>query len=104
MFPKPDEIITKKLYGSSPTEIVAEIQKHANAATTLMVIAHNPGIEALAWNLTAHDPSSALDVIQLKYPTAAMTTLTFDIATWAELTPKSGTLSNFTSPKLRKSA
>ncbi len=102
MSPKPDKVILKKLYGSSPKEIVAEVQKHRPPATTLMVIAHNPGIETLAWNLTAHDPSGALDAMQLKYPTAAMTTLTFDITTWADLIPKSGTLTNFTSPKLRR--
>ncbi len=100
--PRPEAITSKKLYGASMAGIVAEIQNYGGSTAQLMVIAHNPGIEALAWHLTADDPTDALGTIKIKYPTSAMTTLTFDINAWTELTPQSGTLVNFTSPRLRR--
>jgi len=65
--PRPDVVNVKKLYEARMADIVGEIQKQAGAATRLMVIAHNPGIESLAWHLTGDDPSNALAIIQLKY-------------------------------------
>jgi len=99
---QPDVVTLKSLYGASPAEIVAEIKNHGRAATRVMVIAHNPGIEALAWHLTGNDPTNSLAVIKSKYPTSAMTTLTFDIATWAQIAVQSGTLVDFTTPKIRQ--
>jgi len=99
--PRPDVVNLKKLYEARMADIVREIQQQAGAVARLMVIAHNPGIESLAWHLTGDDPSNALAILQLKYPTSGMTTLTFDIAKWADITPNSGTLVNFTSPRMR---
>ena len=99
---QPEVVTLKSLYGASPAEIVADIKNHGRAASHLMVIAHNPGIEALAWHLTGNDPTNALSLIKSKYPTSAMTTLTFDIATWAQIAVQSGTLVDFTTPKIRQ--
>jgi len=101
--PPPDIITSKRLYGAGPAGIISEIQNYGRSVTHLMVIAHNPGIEALAVQLTADDPTNALGIIRGKYPTSAMTTLTFDVSSWTELTPQSGTLVDFTSPRLRRS-
>jgi phosphohistidine phosphatase len=101
--PPPDSITSKRLYSASPAGLVTEIKNHGGSITSLMVIAHNPGIEALAWQLTAQDPTGALGLVQSKYPTSAMTTLSFDISFWSELAPHSGTLVDFTSPRLRRS-
>jgi len=96
-----DVVTLKSLYGASPAEIVAEVKNHGRAATSVMVIAHNPGIEALASHLTGDDPTGALATLKTKYPTSAMTTLTFDIATWSQMAVQSGTLVDFTTPKIR---
>jgi len=101
--PPPDSITSKKLYGAGPAGLISEIQIYGNSVAHLMVIAHNPAIEALAWELTAEDPTGALGIIQSKYPTSAMTTLTFDITNWAELALHSGILVDFTCPRLRRS-
>lgn len=104
MSPPSDVMTLKKLYSASPTEIITEIKNHGNSSPHLMVIAHNPGIEALAWQLTASDPNNALAILAVKYPSAGLATLTFDISTWDALTDKSGTLVNFTTPRLRLSS
>ncbi len=93
-------LMLKSLYGGSPAGIIAEIKNHGRAVAHLMVIAHNPGIEALASHLTGDDPRNALALIRSKYPTSGMTTLTFDIATWSQIAGQSGTLVDFTSPRL----
>ncbi len=99
---QPDVVTLKSLYGASPAQIVSEIKTHGRATSHLMVIAHNPGIEALAWHLTGDDPTNALSALKSKYPTSAMTTLTFDIATWVKIAVQSGTLVDFTTPKIRQ--
>jgi len=97
------EVLTlKSLYGASPASIVAEIKNHGRTAAHLMVIAHNPGIEAFASHLTGDDPMNALATLKTKYPTSAMTTLTFDIATWSQIAVQSGILVDFTTPKIRQ--
>jgi len=100
----PRDVITlKSLYGAGPAGILTEIKNLGRATTPLMVIGHNPGIEALVLHLTCDDPTGALDIINSKYPTSGMTILNFDIETWAQLAPNSGTLVDFTSPKNRRS-
>ena len=101
--PQPDFITLRRLYGAGAAEILTRIQKYAGDATPLLVIAHNPGIGELVRYLTRDDPTNALDVIRSKYPTSGLATLTFDSASWTELTPQSGTLVDFTSPRLRRS-
>jgi len=100
--PQPEIITLRQLYGAGAAEIIIRIQKYAGCANPLMVIAHNPGIEELVEALTAEDPAQALDIIGSKFPTSGLATLTFDIASWAELAPQSGTLVDFTSPRLRQ--
>ncbi len=87
------------LYGASMRAILGEIQAHGLTASPLLVIAHNPGIEELAFQLTAKDPSGALSLFRAKYPTAGLAILNFDIQTWSQLQPRSGTLMSFTSPR-----
>ncbi len=99
---QPEVVTLKSLYGASPAEIVAEVKNHGGTAASVMVIAHNPGIEALAWHLTRDDPAGALATLKTKYPTSAMTTLTFDIATWSQIAVESGRLVDFTAPKMRQ--
>jgi len=68
------------LYQASDVELAVEIIPSAGMAQTLMVLAHNPGLQELGVSLLAErglDPHEA-EVIAAGFPTAAAAVLGFD--------------------------
>ncbi len=74
-----------------------------DAAGTLLVVGHNPGLEELALAL-AQKPDSPqararLDAMRDKYPTCALCVFDCDIAHWRDLAPGGATLAAFVRPR-----
>jgi phosphohistidine phosphatase len=70
---------------------------------SLLLVGHNPGIEKCA-GLLAREPVKAkerdtLDVLEEKFPTAALAVLDFDIAVWRQAAPGGGMLTDFVRPR-----
>ncbi len=85
----------RQLYLAEPDEIIAILRQRATGDTVLLV-AHNPGIAAAAALLLQQTPNQgAFD----RYPSGATTVMDFDIDSWADLAPGTGTLHAFTVPK-----
>jgi phosphohistidine phosphatase len=88
-----------QLYLASANHILGVIRQLAPEVQTPLVIGHNPGIEDLAARLPAKEQSpkgeEALERIKRKYPTCALTVLTFPIESWDDLSPGMGTLVEF---------
>lgn len=69
------EVLNEKaLYLASPNEIAQHVQALHDSWTSAMVVAHNPGICALACHLAEED---------LEMPTAAVVVLQADVDCWA---------------------
>ncbi|HXL99095.1 MAG TPA: histidine phosphatase family protein [Rhizomicrobium sp.] len=89
------------LYLASAKKIQTIVRNAAGG--TLLVIAHNPGIEECAAELARKsamdDEAARLDNLRQKYPTCALAVLEFEIAGWKELAPSSGVLAAFVRPK-----
>ena len=80
-----------ELYLAEPKAIVEAIRSHAGSAERVMVVGHNPGLEALVGDLT--DERTDL-------PTAAFVECTLPIDDWAELDlDTSGRLRSMFRPK-----
>ena len=95
--------IREALYLAEPGQILAMLQAAPATAMGAMVIGHNPGIEALA-TLLAREPvrrkeRARRDVLEEKFPTAALAVLEFDIARWRDLAPGEGKLMDFVRPR-----
>jgi phosphohistidine phosphatase len=91
------------LYLATPGKILGLIQAVPNAVDALMVVGHNPGMEELAARL-AREPvrrkeRARRDVLEEKFPTAALAVLDFDENKWRDLKPGEGTLADFVRPK-----
>jgi phosphohistidine phosphatase len=91
------------LYLASPGKILTLLQGAPARAEAVMVIGHNPGLEELA-SLLAREPvrrkeRERRDVLEEKFPTAALAVLDFDISRWRELAPDAGVLADFVRPK-----
>ena len=89
-------LVERELYGSSRDELVARLNNVPETVGSVMVIAHNPGIEQLAVGLAGGGPE--LDRVERKYPTGALATLVFD-GTWRGLNPQGAELVAFVRPK-----
>lgn len=91
--------IDPKLYDSGPSDYLAAISRSGNDAGTLMVIGHNPAIQATAQLLTGDgEPGLAADLVA-KYPTGALAVIDFGQAGWSRLDPHSGFLATFLKPR-----
>jgi len=91
------------LYLAEPGKILGMIHAAPAATAGLMVVGHNPGLETLA-TLLAREPvrrkeRARRDVLEEKFPTAALAVLDFDIARWREVKPGEGKLVDFVRPR-----
>lgn len=91
------------LYLAEAGKILALVQATPADVASVMVVGHNPGMEDLA-NLLAREPVRRKervrrDVLEEKFPTAALAVLDFDIAKWRDIRPGEGALVDFVRPK-----
>jgi len=90
------------LYLASAGAMIGIIRGADNAAKTLLVIGHNPGLEECAAELAGQPETPAecetQDIMDEKFPTAALAVLDFDIARWKDVAPDEGRLVNFIRP------
>lgn len=101
-FDKRPEIETHDgLYLAAPSTIIKYCQNAPVAANTLMVIAHNPGMQDTVITLAdaTAAPKPTLASISAKFPTAALAVLEFQISSWTALRRQAGALIDYQTPK-----
>jgi len=96
-----DVAYERALYLPAWQVLLANVQ--AAAATPLLLIGHNPGMEELASALAATPQNDAermrLKKLRNKFPTAALAVLDFDVAQWSAIRAGTGTLIDFIRPR-----
>jgi phosphohistidine phosphatase len=93
----------EELYLARWLTIVNLVRQTAKVTGTLLIVGHNPGLEDCARKL-ARPPGDAQarklhEALRIKFPTAALAALDFDIADWKHVDAGEGELEQFTSPK-----
>lgn len=88
-----------RIYESSAGDLLEVVREQDAAhAKNLMLVGHNPGMERLAaWLLDAGDPE-ALARLQHEFVVGGLAVISFDMQSWSELDPQSGTLERFDTP------
>jgi len=86
-------VFLPELYLGSPGRLLSALQKRPE--TSVLIIAHNPGIAALAEGLLRIRFPDPLFRI---YPSGAISVIDFDLADWRDVQPASGTAVNFVTP------
>lgn len=91
------------LYLAEPEVILSVIRLAPDKIKTVMVVGHNPGMEQLATAL-AREPvkrkeKDRFDLIEEKFPTAALAVLDFDVTRWRDIEPGEGALKDFVRPR-----
>ena len=97
-----DTDFADRLYLASANHILSLIRQLAPEVQTALILGHNPGIEDLAARLPSDeqtkDGAAALERLKRKYPTCALTVLSFPIESWSELEAGMGRLIEFLTP------
>ena len=91
------------LYLAEPSKILAVARATPAAVSSLMLVGHNPGLEALAAQL-AREPvrrkeRARHEALEEKFPTCALAILDFDVGRWRDVAPGTGKLVDFVRPK-----
>lgn len=100
----PEPEFLEALYLASWKAMLNVIRHQADdAAKTLLVIGHNPGLEELALALArkpdTDEARAALSDMRDKYPTCGLSVFDCDIAHWRELSPGANALRAFVKVK-----
>ena len=91
------------LYLADAAKIVAAVRGAPPAVSSLMVVGHNPGLEACA-ALLAREPvrrkeRARHEALEEKFPTCALAILDFDVGRWRDVEQGTGKLVEFVRPK-----
>jgi phosphohistidine phosphatase len=95
----PSVTFDDRIYEAAPIDILSAIADAPAAAENLLVVGHNPGLQSLALALAGSGASKARRSLAEKFPTAALAVLDFDLPDWKSLTPGSGRLERFITPR-----
>jgi phosphohistidine phosphatase len=90
-------LFERGLYMASAKALCRRLQRLPGKVGSVLVIAHNPGLEEAAQAL-ADGSGEPMERLQRKFPTAALARLDFEIEEWSQLQPGSGRMSQFVTP------
>ncbi|WP_407519823.1 SixA phosphatase family protein [Methylobacterium oryzisoli] len=93
-----DETVPQ-LYEASAKRLLDVVRSAPDEAATLMLIGHNPGLQELGHHLLSDDDRDGLRALARKFPTAAVAVIDLAADRWAEISPGTGTLERFVTPK-----
>jgi phosphohistidine phosphatase len=85
-----------ELYGASAEEVLARLHEIPDTVASVLVIGHNPAMQALALQLAAS--SDTRDLVADKYPTGALAVLQWE-GEWHALRPGGAQLTEFVRPR-----
>lgn len=98
-FPPDTQVaVSPELYEAAAPSLLGRLNLLAETVRSVLIIGHNPSIEALAIGLTGAGAADAIARIKTKYPTGALATLVVEEA-WAELAWESAALESFVVPR-----
>ena len=89
----------RRLYLASPAILLAIVRETDDAAERLLLVGHNPGLEALALLLTPDKGNALRAELGAKFPTATVAEIRLPIESWREAEPASGNLTRFIRPR-----
>lgn len=95
----PEVLYEDALYLASPRVLLARLHRVGPDTASVLMIGHNPGLHALALDLTATGARDTITQLTRKLPTAGLVLLGFDAADWTGVMPATGHLIAFKTPK-----
>ena len=88
------------LYLAEPAAIMEAVRGLAKSVRRCLVLAHNPGIHALALGLAGGGNRNVLSDVAARFPTSALAVIDLDTGDWKTIESGSGRLRAFVYPKV----
>jgi len=95
-----DVVFERRLYAATPQVILSIVRAQDEAARTLLVIGHNPGLQEAAELLIAAGDVELRERLREKFPTAALAVIDFTVDKWSRIHERSGRLDRYVTPRL----
>jgi phosphohistidine phosphatase len=89
--------IERALYGAGAAELLERLRQVPNRASSVMLIAHNPGIQDLAVGLASS--GQALASLREKFPTGALATMDVEAERWRDVDNGIATATTLVTPR-----
>lgn len=87
------------LYLAAPQTILDHVRALPDHVTSCMVVGHNPGLHALALELTGDGRKRDITQLAMKFPTAAIAHIVFEDEGWSRIMAATGRLATFVTPR-----
>ena len=94
-----DVVFDPRLYAATPQTVLSIVRAQDDAARTLLVIGHNPGLQEAAELLIAAGDVELRERLREKFPTAALAVIDFAIDKWSRVHERSGRLDRYITPR-----
>jgi phosphohistidine phosphatase len=89
----------RTIYPGAPSRLLMTLRRAPDAARTLLLIGHNPGLATFATRLCGGGSKKALNQMSAKFPTAGLAVIDFDAKRWSDVADGAGRLEAFVRPK-----
>ena len=96
---EPEVIYDDALYHASPDQMLGMLRDLQPGARSVLLVGHNPEIQALALGLIGAGPKELRDRLAEKYPTGGLAVINFTAGLWSSVDTGSGSLSAFVAPR-----
>lgn len=94
-----DIMFDERLYAATPQVLLSIVRSQDDAARTLLLIGHNPGLQETAELLIAAGDVELRERLRKKFPTAALSVIDFAVDKWGRIHNHSGRLDRYVTPR-----
>ncbi|MHB9881135.1 SixA phosphatase family protein [Pacificimonas sp. ICDLI1SI03] len=89
----------RRIYMAAGETLLDIVHETEHDSDRLLLVGHNPGLEDLVFLLTPADGSEYRRAIDVKYPTATLCEMRFDVENWADVVAGSGRIAQLVRPR-----
>jgi phosphohistidine phosphatase len=89
----------RRIYLATAPLLLDVVHETGEGAQTLLLVGHNPGLENLVFLLTPADRAPIRREIDVKYPTATLVEMEFDVGRWDDIAEGGGKLMRLVRPR-----
>jgi phosphohistidine phosphatase len=95
----PKVVRERRIYEATPERLMEVIKEAPQAAHSVLIVGHNPGLGEFAASLVAVGDEDARQRLVEKFPTAGLAVIDFAVDDWKKLHPHGGRLDRFVVPR-----
>lgn len=97
--PAPEVVHDPGLYLAAATTLLSRLRQARSGVRHQLLVGHNPGLHALALELTGIGLRRDIATMAMKFPTCGLAVITFESEDWGQLRPAAGRLELFMPPR-----